>query len=227
MPKYKKIQELIARLDEFEQKTGSEDLADFGRWLTCAAQSEHSDRQPATISAETTDHMTFYKQMSHPRQFLTLLSRSSRFLDFYIKKAFEGLEIGSRLEFQFLISIHEMKNPRKTDVIYFNLVELSTGVESLKRMQKQGLIKDFPDATDKRTKRLSLTSKGHQVLMSALEKFKDLDELVHSFGADGSWQAFIPSLMWFNDFHNEVYHKHKDKSFEQLMSLTLKSKLLT
>ena len=224
MTKYNKIQELVARLEEFEQKTGSEDLADFGRWLSCTAQEEPANIPPAGISAETTPHMTFYKQMPQPRQFLTLLSRAARFLDFYLKKAFEELEITSRLEFQFLISIQEMKNPRKTDVIYFNLVELSTGVETLKRLQKSGLIRDFADESDKRIKRLALTPEGSKVLTAALEKFKRLDDLANSFGSDGSWQEFIPSLMWFNDFHNEVYHKHKDKPFEQLMGFVQKQR---
>ena len=140
MNKYIKIQELINRWGEFEQKTGSEDMADFGRWLSCnsPAKMEEQPKEQSALSEEAESHIDFYKKMPKGRQFLTLLSRASRFLDFYIKKAFEGTEISSRLEFQFLISIHEMKNPRKTDVIYFNLVELSTGVEVLKRMQKSG-----------------------------------------------------------------------------------------
>ncbi|MFN3557026.1 MAG: winged helix DNA-binding protein, partial [Bacteroidales bacterium] len=114
--------------------------------------------------------------------------------------------------------------PRKTDVIYFNLVELSTGVETLKRLQKSGLIRDFSDESDKRIKRLALTPEGSKVLTAALKKFKRLDDLANSFGSDGSWQEFIPSLMWFNDFHNEVYHKHKDKPFEQLMGFVPKQR---
>jgi len=223
MNPYEKITRLIFRWSEFEHKTGSSEMADFGRWLSCNGGDEQFNTLSAGLSPETDNHLTFYKQMPPARQFLTLLSRASKFMDFYMKKAFEGLEITSRLEFQFLVSIHEMKNPRKTDVIYFNLVELSTGVESLKRLQKNGLLKEIPDKADKRIKRLSLTPEGNIVLMAALEKFHLLDELVNSFGSDGSWQTFIPSLMWFNDFHNEVHHRHKEKSFEQLMEFVVKS----
>ncbi|MFW5687787.1 MAG: MarR family winged helix-turn-helix transcriptional regulator [Bacteroidota bacterium] len=226
MEKYNKIKELIDFWSEFEQKTGSHDLADFGRWLSCASQEgkKNALKGKEILSTETDDHMAFYKQMSSGRQFLTLLSRASRFVDFYMKKAFEELEITSRLEFQFLVSIKEMKNPRKTDVIYFNLVEISTGVETLKRLQKGGMVLDFPDESDKRIKRLKLTEKGEMVLSAALEKFELLDQLVQSFGKDESWQAFIPSLTWFNDFHNEIYFRHKDRPFNDLMALILSSK---
>ncbi len=221
MDKYKKVQELISLWDEFESKTGCEDFSDFGRWLHGHNQNiaERDDSKIAEISNEASSHLDFYKKMHDGRQFLTLLSRSSRFIDFYIKKALEGLAIGSRLEFQFLVSIFEMQNPRKTDVIYFNLVELSTGVETLKRMQRNGLVSDMPDPGDKRTKRLKLTEKGKNTLSQAMEKFGMLDQLAHSFGKDGSWKGFIPSLIWFNDFHNEIYHKHKDKPFDELMRL--------
>jgi DNA-binding MarR family transcriptional regulator len=158
--------------------------------------------------------------MPEPRQFLTLLSRSARFIDFYIKKSFESLPINSRLEFQFLITIKEMRNPRKTDVIYFNLVEISTGVETLNRLQKHDLIYDFPDEQDRRIKRLALTPKGKNLLDKALEKFDILDNLTRNFGVDDSWKNFIPSLMWFNDYHNQIYHQHRNLSFDELMTVT-------
>lgn len=221
MDKYKKIQQLISLWAEFESKTGCEDFPDFGRWLYAHHRNNNEQDETKTfeISNEASNHLYFYKKMHDGRQFLTLISRSSRFIDFYIKKALEGLSIGSRLEFQFLVSIFEMQNPRKTDVIHFNLVELSTGVETLKRMQKNGLVSDMPDPEDKRTKRLQLTEKGENTLSQAMEKFGLLDQLAHSFGKDGLWKGFIPSLIWFNDFHNEIYHKHRDKSFHELIQL--------
>jgi DNA-binding MarR family transcriptional regulator len=217
--KYENIQTLIGLWSEYEQKCNSEDIHAFGRWLSSLPvnPAESTEIKEGSLSEETAGHLGFYKQMDSSRQFLTLLSRSARFIDLYIKKAFEGLDIGSRLEFQFLISIREMENPRKTDVIYFNLVEISTGVETLNRLQKNKLIRDFPDEQDKRIKRLALTPKGEELIALALKKFDSLDNLTRSFGKDDVWKSFIPSLMWFNDFHNEIYHKNRNKSFDEIM----------
>jgi DNA-binding MarR family transcriptional regulator len=215
---YEKIQTLINLWAEYEKKCGNDSMHDFGRWLSVLPDqnSQTFETTEGQLSPETADHLSFYKQMPPSRQFLTLLSRSARFIDFYMKKAFEGLAISSRLEFQFLITIKEMKNPRKTDVIYFNLVELSTGVETLNRLKKNKLIRDYADDGDKRIKRLALTGNGEELVGQALQKFSVLDQLTLGFGNDESWKSFIPSLIWFNDFHNEVYRKHRSLNFEEL-----------
>jgi DNA-binding MarR family transcriptional regulator len=157
--------------------------------------------------------------MPEARQFLTMLSRATRFIDFYIKKAFEGIEISSIVEFQFLISVMEMKNPPKTDVIYFNLVEVSTGVETLKRLVKKGFLKENADTEDKRVKRVELTPDGYRVLKEALGKFQQLDQLVQGFGAEEGWKSFIPALLRFNELHNEIYYQNRGRNFDQLMDL--------
>ncbi len=218
---YEKIQELITLWSVFEQQNSSADIREFGRWLCSRTDkaSQEAEISSEQLSEETQEHIGFYKSMPPSRQFLTLTSRSARFIDFYIKKAFEDLEISSRQEFQFLITIKEMKKPRKTDVIYFNLVEISTGVEILNRLQRNKMIRDFSDKQDKRIKRIQLTPKGEKLVAAALQKFDSLDQLTHSFGQDETWKSMIAPLIQFNDYHNEVYHKYRNLPFKELMEL--------
>ena len=61
-----------------------------------------------------------------------------------------------------LATIHPEKNPKKTEVIYANLFELSSGTDMLNRMKKRGLIKEYDDQVDKRSKRIELTPKGEK-----------------------------------------------------------------
>jgi DNA-binding MarR family transcriptional regulator len=217
--KYHKIQELIELWSEFEENHSKTSFLDFGNWLTSVKQDKQTieDCSELDLLEESSDHVFFYKQMRAERQFLTLLSRAARFIDFYIQKAFEELPIKSRLEFQFLISVHEMNNPRKTDIINFNLVEISTGVETLKRLQKKGLIEDGSDENDRRVKRITLTTFGEKTVISALKRFDDLDKLVHTFDKENSWKSFIPVLMKFNDHHTNMYRENKEESFDTLL----------
>ncbi len=212
--KYQKIQALIQSLEEYETYHPKASLKNFGHWLT-SRENGQNEEMHGMLSDETSHHVEFYKNMPPARQFLILLSRAARFIDFYMKKAFEGLPLNSRLEFQFLISIKEMENPRKTDIIHFNLVEISTGVETLKRLKANGLVNDVPDTGDKRIKRLVLTKKGKAVLSRALEKFDALDKLANTFQTK-DWTSYIPSLLAFNNYHNEIYFQHKEKPFEEL-----------
>ncbi|NJM16968.1 MAG: MarR family transcriptional regulator [Bacteroidales bacterium] len=54
-------------------------------------------------------------------------------------------------------------------------MEVSTGVETLKRLSKNGLVKDTQDPVDKRSKRLKLTPKGMRAVTQALARFTELD----------------------------------------------------
>lgn len=220
--KYESIKQLIGLWSDFEAESPTKGYAEFGIWL------QNQNREPKRVeswegeekmTSEVLPHSGFYNHMNEQRQFLTLLNRASRFLDFYMKKALEGLEISSRLEFQFLISIKEMNEPRKTDVIYFNLVELSTGVEILKRLQQNKLILDFPDESDKRTKRLRVTPKGDELLEKIMFQFEKLDSLCLTFGSNSDWKQFIPLLKAFNEYHTDVFHKHREKNFDVLMKI--------
>jgi DNA-binding MarR family transcriptional regulator len=217
--KYNRIKRLIDLLAEFEETNPGSGLAEFGSWLNCRQVSMELPEEPAKgVSGEVASHMTFYKEMPVQRQFLTLLSRASRFIDFYLKKAFEDISLDSKLEFQFLITIKEMGNPRKTDVIHFNLTEVSTGVEIIKRLKRKGFITEVTDNGDRRIRRVELTESGKNIIVKALEKLEKLDDLAYGFGDIEYWQKFISGLTRFNDYHNELYHEKRNSDLDSLLA---------
>lgn len=215
---YSIIRQLISLWEEYEDSEQKPNFEGFGGWLS-NRESEGScpnALDSADLSPETETHLDFYRRMPESRQFLTLLSRASRFIDFYMKKALEEIDLHSRLEFQFLVTIHEMRNPGKTDVIHFHLVEISTGVETLKRLIKKGLLFESQDSEDKRVRRVSLTPEGESVLARALERFNKLDRLTKSFPSEEKWRNFIPDLLHFNDSHNVIYSGYREMNLDQL-----------
>jgi len=56
------------------------------------------------------------------------------------------------------------KKPRKTEVIYSMLLELSSGTDMLKRLSKKGFISEYDDEEDKRSKRVMLTAQGERIV---------------------------------------------------------------
>jgi DNA-binding PadR family transcriptional regulator len=55
-------------------------------------------------------------------------------------------------------------DPRKTDAILTNMQELSSGTNMLERLKKKGLIEEYDDETDRRSKRLKLTAEGRKIV---------------------------------------------------------------
>ncbi|NJM16967.1 MAG: hypothetical protein HC896_17750 [Bacteroidales bacterium] len=84
--KYIEIKELIALYGQFESMFPGETLQGFGKWL----HNKESLTGPGLLGkgnlGEVSVHTEFYKKMPVERQFLTLISRSARFIDFYMKK---------------------------------------------------------------------------------------------------------------------------------------------
>jgi DNA-binding MarR family transcriptional regulator len=84
--------------------------------------------------------------------------------------------INSFEDFAFLNSINKLERPRKTDVINSNFVELSSGLLIIGRLKKNGWISEKGDETDKRSKRLSLSTKGRKVLEQVYKRIGELNK---------------------------------------------------
>jgi DNA-binding MarR family transcriptional regulator len=94
---------------------------------------------------------------------LKIIGRISKLNMNYANLALKGTGLNQIEEFGILLTIKQEKHPKKTEVIYANLYELSSGTDMLTRMKKRGLIKEYNDKEDKRAKRLELTAKGEKV----------------------------------------------------------------
>ncbi|MEZ2444188.1 MarR family winged helix-turn-helix transcriptional regulator [Chitinophaga sp. RCC_12] len=84
--------------------------------------------------------------------------------------------INSFEDFAFLNSIFKLENPRKTDVINSNFIELSSGLLIIDRLRKNGWISEKDDDADKRSKRLSISSKGKKVLEQVYKRMAELNK---------------------------------------------------
>lgn len=88
--------------------------------------------------------------------------------------------VNSFEDFAFLNSIYKLENPRKTDVINTNFVELSSGLLIIDRLKKNKWTIEKNDAIDKRSKRLSISPKGRKVLEQVYKRMAELNQ--QSFG---------------------------------------------
>jgi DNA-binding MarR family transcriptional regulator len=147
---------------------------------------------------------------------MKIIGRISKLNMFYANLALEGTGLHQIEEFGMLVTIKQEKSPKKTEVIYSNLFELSSGTDMLTRMKKRGLIKEYADTVDKRSKRLQLTSKGEKaveackkrVLMNAAMLMKDLGE--------DDKQLCIQLLKDTEIKFSAMWQKHRGKKFEEI-----------
>ncbi len=134
----------------------------------------------------------------------------------YSNKALEGTGLDQVEEFGILVIIFNKKSPIKSEVIYDNLLELSSGTNMLARMKKRGLITEYSDPEDKRVKRLKLTLKGEETLKKAKALILKVAEMMVHTLTEEDKQLCIQMLNPINTRFSGIFQKQKNKSFEEV-----------
>jgi DNA-binding MarR family transcriptional regulator len=147
---------------------------------------------------------------------LKIIGRISKLNMLYASKALSGTGLSQIEEFGILVSIKQGLNPRKTDVIYANLFELSSGADTLKRLQKRGLIREYADSEDRRSKRLELTAKGEIAFEQCHGRIvANARMIMHDLEEDDK-KLCIQILKSVEMKFSKLWPQHKSKQFQEV-----------
>ncbi len=127
------------------------------------------------------------------------------FVKNYAKKPLKQIGFSNLEEFRILQAIDRIKNINKSQLSNESLMEFSTVVDILKRLIKQGLVKQLQDENDRRASLLQITPKGKKLLENS---YKILANLQPSLLGDLSLieqKTLLTLLMKLNNFHTEFY----------------------
>jgi DNA-binding MarR family transcriptional regulator len=145
-----------------------------------------------------------------------LLRRIGKFHIAYSNKALEGTGLDQMEEFGILVTIYRQKNPIKSEAIYNNIMELSSGTNMLIRMKKRGLVTEYADPDDKRVKRLELTKKGEEVLFKAKDIVLKVAHMMVNELSDNDKQLCIQLLTPIDKRFSGAFQKQKNRPFEEI-----------
>lgn len=147
---------------------------------------------------------------------LKIMGRISKLNLAYANKALKGTDVNQLEEFGMLVTIMQEVSPRKTDVIYANLLELSSGTDMLNRLKRRGLIREYDDANDKRSKRLALTGKGQKVTALCYERIsRNAKMLMYDLSPDDKELA-VHVLKGIEIKFSTLWPKHKATLFDDI-----------
>lgn len=153
---------LVNEWADFEQHHPDADIADFCRHYLIS-QREKDKRIPL----EGGDIPWNINGL-----LLKMMGRINKLNVIFAAKALEGTGIDQLEEFGMLLTVRRLKTPRKTEIIYSNIFELSSGTDMLNRLRKKGFIKEHADKEDRRSKRISLTAAGEKIIDVCADRIK-------------------------------------------------------
>ncbi|MFC0514281.1 MarR family winged helix-turn-helix transcriptional regulator [Mucilaginibacter angelicae] len=200
-----KTVELVMQWGAFEEQFPKASLEDFFRYqLAIAEKPVPAVEQEGKLIPPLDGRL------------LILLRRIGKFHMAYSNKALEGTGFDQIEEFGILVTIHNMGNPIKSEAIYNNIIELSSGTNMLIRMKKRGLVTEDEDIDDKRVKRLKVTPKGEKALQTAKEQVQKVAYMMLHDLSDGDKLLCIQLLKPIDKRFSGMYQKQKNKPFDDI-----------
>lgn len=209
---YTFIRQLTEAAEQYEAQNGNiQDLAAFGAWLqahySCMQTPSQSLSVPQ-IAQETTE--------SRIGSYIIFLYRYAKS---YAKKALEGSPLQTVDEFSFLILLMFGGSKTKTELIRHVAQEKTTGMEVIKRLLQQGLIRQEDDTADRRSKRLHITPSGQQALFGVFEKMNQVSQIVAGNLSKTERELLLQMLYKLHLFHKPIFLERKEASLSEIYNL--------
>jgi DNA-binding MarR family transcriptional regulator len=201
-----KTVELVNIWADFEKKHPDGDIKDFCRYHLIH-QREIENKAPLVggVVPENVEGLL-----------LKIMGRISRMNMVYAYAAFAGTGVDQLEEFGMLLAIHREEGPKKTEVIYSMLLELSSGTDMLNRLIKKGFIEEYPDEEDKRAKRLTLTPEGENALERSRVQIAKVAEMLLFDMEQDDKQLCVKLLKNVEQKFSALFQEHKGKKFDYI-----------
>lgn len=226
MKSYKLVHQLLNLVEEFERDSNGRELclSDFSGFLI--NQLEHSDNFLGKSDIrfgemeEKTQELAYQIDNAIGRLFVYM----SRYAKSYIKKTLEDTPLQSPEDFTALAILLTHESLSKGELISRNIQEKTSGTEVIRRLLAAGLVKQWDDQTDKRSKRISITESGKGLLHRVFDDMNYVGKMVTgnlSYSEKLKLQYLLQKL---ETFHFQLHEDKVINTKEDIRSVALNSK---
>ena len=199
---YKLLTDLLQRVQTFEQQqpTGrySADIAGFESWV--CEQQTICDIQPEPLEWEGRQNGRTADSVIN-----TLFVHLNRYARTYAKAAIQDSEFSTPDEFIYLITLNAFGPMSKMQLIRRNVQEKSVGIQIINRLIRHGWVLQADSAQDKRSKVLSISTKGSEALNGHMDKIRIASTAVTGNLDQNEKIKLIRLLMKLDTFHKQIF----------------------
>lgn len=205
------LHELMGLVADFDSHATTDEmhLPGFIHWLL----QREKEQQDALFSDYTENTL----QEGHPSDeqmtpdiLLTILvTYLFRYAKHYTKKALDGSPLSTMDDFTFLLTLKTHGNMTKTALTTKHLLEVTSGVEILKRLERQGFVATSENPDDKRSRHVSITESGREILKEMMVKMRQVSGIVAGNLSTTELRQLLPLLMKLDSFHGEIHREDK------------------
>lgn len=148
-----------------------------------------------------------------------MVGRLGAYASMYSKKALTKLNINNIEDLIYLMALSEMGTPKKSELIYQMLSEFPSGIDIIKRLLKNGFVEEFPDETDKRSKRLKITPAGIGIVSLGFPEIQKVSQMAFGKLSEAESNILANILRKLERFHDNHYKSIRNSEFEEAFDL--------
>lgn len=212
---YDFLKELIILTEQYEADIDGKvtpTAKDFAVWLFNKTKSHRSEDIRMGDAP--------YKEVENGNKIETeisiLIVNMYRYARVYSKKALENTPLQTVDEFGYLATLLTYNCLKKTELIAKNIHEKPTGMEIIKRLLQNGLIDQFDDEQDKRSKLVRLNDKGKYLLYSIFDKMGKVSDIVTGDLERDEKIQLLYFLKKLDRFHHHIFTNEKAEVLQTL-----------
>lgn len=208
----KLLEELLPHISDYVKNEDDVDLRKFSLYLK---DSQFKEVEEKKDKLSPNDYLN-YEDIPQVA-FSAMLTRLYRFATRYLKQTFKDRNIKTIDEFGFLATLLKEKQLSKSELINKHLMELTTGVELIKRLIKKGLLAEFDDKNDKRSKIVVLTDKGKAELFGVFQEMYTVSLLIAGDMSQKDLKTAIEMFSKLSIFHEKIFEKDKNTPLNEIL----------
>jgi len=132
----------------------------------------------------------------------------NRYAKTYSRSAICDSAFSTQEDFIYLINLKAFGSMTKTELIKKNLQDKPVGMQIINRLIGQGWVQQHDSSEDKRSKIISITTKGIEALEDIMEKIRQASQIVTGNLSETEKMELIKLLQKLDRFHQDIYDRN-------------------
>ncbi|WP_413666736.1 MarR family winged helix-turn-helix transcriptional regulator [Mucilaginibacter sp. Mucisp86] len=209
MKSYQLIHQLINLVAEMEEENQGREasIQDFTGFLLNKVAGPSGRNHSSEVRFGDNDNAALDIAYQLDNNIGRLFVFMSRYAKSYIKKALEGTPLQTAEDFTALAILLTHTHLSKSELISYNLQEKTSGTEVLRRLIAHGLVRQWDDEKDKRSKHIAITDKGKILLFQIFEHTSYVGTIITGRLTISEKFTLQYLLQKLENFHLEHYEK--------------------
>ncbi|MGD9555853.1 MAG: MarR family winged helix-turn-helix transcriptional regulator [Mangrovibacterium sp.] len=148
------------------------------------------------------------------------VSRTTLAFGVYMRIALKENPMPSIESLMICSALNNLGESRKSDVINYAMLEISTGTDIINRLIKKGFILQRTDISDKRSRLLTLSDQGRTALFQSYQKAAIAREILLAGLTEDDKKLVAHILSPLQEKHSRLSVENKGKTIEEIRGLS-------